>query len=107
MKTKIYYDMQNNKYVEVEFYDTNIKIIDSYKIRNNTEKKLILLLISSHEEFKKGTHKRSLSSYLREWKGHNVLYRLGIKRSHTKDVDLDEGETLLRKICYAILSIFE
>ena len=33
---------------------------------------------------------RSEKSYVREWLGHNKLYNLGLFKSHTKDVDLDE-----------------
>lgn len=33
---------------------------------------------------------RSANSYVREWRGHNRLYKLGLYKSHTKDVDLEE-----------------
>lgn len=35
------------------------------------------------------TENRSMYSLCCEWTVHNVLYRLGLFRSHTKDVDLN------------------
>lgn len=33
---------------------------------------------------------RKFNSYVREWKAHNNLYKLGLFKSHTKDVDMEE-----------------
>lgn len=41
---------------------------------------------------------RSVNSYVREWRGHNRLYKRGILPSHTKEVDLEEYIGVLGKI---------
>ena len=48
---------------------------------------------------------RTKSSYVIEWKAHNRLYNLGIARSHTKDVDLEENLSKKNEIIWRILGI--
>lgn len=48
---------------------------------------------------------RSFNSYIREWRAHNLLYKLHFKVERTKDVDLDINEPLWRRACYFILSL--
>lgn len=48
---------------------------------------------------------RTKSSYVSEWKAHNRLYNLGIARSHTKDVDLEENLSKKTEIIWRILGI--
>lgn len=48
---------------------------------------------------------RSLSSYSREWSGHNNLYERGMYVDHTKDVDLEERLTVKDKILGLFLDI--
>ena len=52
-------------------------------------------------------YKRTIGSWLREWRAHNVLYKWGYQPDRTKSVDLNEDETQIRKIGYFLLSIFE
>lgn len=47
-------------------------------------------------------NRRSIKSMVYEWAAHNLLYQLGLFKSHTKDVDLDD-EPLYRRICYYVL----
>lgn len=47
-------------------------------------------------------NRRSITSMVYEWAAHNLLYQLGLFKSHTKDVDLDD-EPLYRRICYYVL----
>lgn len=86
--------------VKIQYNSNFVRIVNSYLITN--EKKMILILIL----FKKRTNyqsKRSYKSWLKEWKTHNRLYRLGLFRSHTRDCDLEENEKLHRLIAYQIL----
>lgn len=88
--------------VKIRYNSKNIHIVNSYKIRN--EKDMIFILLN----FKQRTgycSKRTLKSWIREWKTHNRLYRLGLFKSHTKDCDLEENEKLHRLIAYQILGI--
>ncbi len=82
--------------------DSNIHIHNSYKIKNDKVKKLMLKQIMKDPLFK-GT--RSLSSYLKEWKAHNYLYELGIEPERTAHVDLDEKDE--RQRVYELLAILE
>lgn len=46
-------------------------------------------------------NRRSIKSMVYEWAAHNLFYKLGLFKSHTKDVDLDD-EPLYRRICYYV-----
>ena len=46
---------------------------------------------------------RSINSYVREWRGHNRLYKWGIARSHTRDVDLNENNNIIEELLWLIL----
>ena len=46
---------------------------------------------------------RSDMSYVKEWYAHNILYKLGLFRSHTRDVDLNDNETLTRRFAYNVI----
>jgi hypothetical protein len=54
--------------------EDNVKIIDSYKIKDRAKMAEILYAIQSkHPECQ--TFKRSYDSLIREWRAHNRLYR--------------------------------
>lgn len=89
--------------VEIEYNENNVRIKDSYKIKTKEYMKLILTLFKERTGFKS---KRSIDSWLKEWKTHNRLYRLGLFRSHTADCDLEEYEKLHRLIAYEIIGRF-
>ena len=48
---------------------------------------------------------RTKSSYVSEWKAHNRLYNLGIARSHTQNVDLEEDISCKNEVIWRILGI--
>lgn len=89
---------------EYEISEINLKIIDSYKIKSIKEMKKILKEIKELHYCL--SFKRSTFSLINEWRAHNFLYNLHIKRSSTKDVDLNYNESSIRKIGYTILSLF-
>lgn len=76
----------------------NLHIVDGYKI--NKLKDMETYLLQHKDELGSS---RSLKSYLIEWRAHNVLYNLGLFRSHTKDTDLDDNESILRRFCYYVI----
>lgn len=90
---------------EVLISQDDVKIIDSYKIKSIKNMKCVINSVREKCDTTYVIHKRSMYSLINEWRTHNLLYDLYIKREQTKDVDLD-NETLFRKICYSILSIF-
>lgn len=88
--------------VRIQYDARNVKIIDSYLVKD--EKKMILTILL----FKKRVNyqsKRTYKSWLKEWKAHNRLYRLGLFRSHTVDCDLEENEKWWRLLAYQIIGI--
>lgn len=79
--------------------DTVVTIYDSYMIPERDMGNILY-------EFKKTTgynSKRSIKSWVREWKAHNRLYKLGLFRSHTKDCDLEEHEAWWKLLIYNII----
>ena len=79
----------------------NLHIIDSYKIIIPRQIESELLI---YEKLNKLNFiKRSMRSYKYEWFAHSFLYRLGLFKKHTKDVDLNDDESLFRRIIYAII----
>ena len=92
----------NIKGVKIQYNNKNVRILNSYKITDVKYMETIL------EEFKKKTNfksKRSLKSWIKEWKSHNRLYKLGLFKKHTIDCDLEENEKIHRIIVYQILGI--
>lgn len=86
-----------------------VKIKDSYLIKNNEDIKTVLEYIRSLDEYKKLKefgYTRTPNSEFNEWKGHNVLYKLGYQRNRTGSVDIDQNEPMWHRFVYAILSIF-
>lgn len=88
--------------ITIEYDSGNVRIKDSYKIRKVEDMIIILSLFKIRTNY---NSKRNLKSWLKEWKTHNRLHRLGLYRSHTKDCDLEENEKLHRLIAYKILGI--
>ena len=91
--------------LDVAYSLTNVHITDSYAVPSKNISDWVARIISYGE--KNGyTYSRSAKSWVEEWKAHNALYKLGIQPSRTKDVDLNEDETVLRKLGYCLLSKF-
>ena len=80
---------------------------------NKTNPKLIKAALENihkdplYQELKlKRGYNRTLSSEIREWKAHNILYKLHIRENQTKDTDFSKDESKLRKFGYFFLSAF-
>ena len=80
----------------------NTKIMDGY-LEKDISKKVDEII----EERKKKRYPvtRTKASYIAEWKAHNRLYRLGIKRSHTADVDLEERIDKCKDVIYRVIGV--
>lgn len=81
--------------------DTNIHIVDSYQIPNNKIKPFLNRMLKKING--RIIYKRTIDSWEKEWIAHNRMYKLGLYRSHTKDVDLDEDESKGRLFVYKVL----
>jgi len=80
----------------------NTKIIDGY-LEKNISKKVDEII--EYRKRMKYPVTRTKASYIAEWKAHNRLYRLGIKRSHTKDIDLEERINKYKDIIYRVIGV--
>lgn len=86
--------------VKIEYDSGNVRILDSYKVKWGM--KYILADFKEKTGYKS---KRTLKSWIKEWKSHNRLYKLGLFKSHTKDCDLEENEKWWRLLAYQFLGI--
>ena len=85
----------------------NICVKNSYKIKYSDDIENLLKIICNNPaftEFKIAGYKRTLPSMRREWEAHNFLYNIGIFKSRTRNTDLDNNESFIRKTGYAVLS---
>lgn len=81
--------------------DNRVKLLNSYlvpKARYTTELNVVRYL-----EPKCPLWGRGMGSMRREWAVHNLAYSLRIKRSKTKDCDLEYKQKWYAKIGYAII----
>lgn len=86
----------------------NIHIKDSYQVKTKSEINEMLDKIITNEYFSllfNNGFTRAKASMMREWKAHNVLYRSGIFKERTGSVDLNQDESLVRRIGYFFLSL--
>ena len=78
-----------------------VKLLDSYlvpKARYETE-----LNVVRYREPKCPLWGRSMGSMRREWAVHNLAYAIRIKRSRTKDCDLEFEQTGYNKLAYGVV----
>ena len=81
---------------------TAITLRDSYQVSKiHFERQLLRIrnLYPTHAIFSA----RSMGSLKREWAGHNALYALGIKRSRTRDCDLEYPQQWHVKVAWDVL----
>ena len=89
--------------INIEYDAGNIRILDSYKVHSKAYMEMILNVFLIKTGF---ISKRTIKSWIKEWKSHNRLYKLGLFTNHTKDCDLEENEKIHRLIIYEILGRF-
>ena len=95
--------MEVLKDIAYKVLSNRVKIIDSYKITNRQRMKEILYAIQhNHPEIK---FNRDYDDLVHEWVAHNRLYKLGVKRDKTKDVDLEFIQSKCQTLLYKIIGI--
>lgn len=82
----------------------NITIIDSYRIKKYKDMKMFLCKVKTAIPKSYAIKGRSVSSMIREWRAHNLLYSLGILKDRTGSVDLNTGQSWYIKALYFIIS---
>ena len=75
------------KSIEVVVSDNNIRIENGYLVRGRDFGSILNCI--REDEPNEVTANRSNYSLSCEWAVHNALYRLGLFRSQTKDVDME------------------
>ena len=82
--------------------NNNATIFNSYKIKRYKHMKEVLECIDVYRE------KSCLPIWYQicEWKTHNLLYDLNIKRDRTKDFDINDDISIWGKIGFVLLSLF-
>lgn len=83
----------------------DITIYDSYTVMDKSKMNEVLYAIKLKHPGCKVFEVRKWDNLISEWKAHSRLYKWGLFKSHTKDVDLDTDEPLWRRIGYTILGI--
>lgn len=94
----------SGKTLTIEYSEPNVHIYNSYAISKADIADWIEQIKSAGEE-NGYTYLRSNKSWEREWHAHNLLFKWGIKANRAKDVDLNEDESLLRRLLYWLLSL--
>lgn len=95
--------MEVLKDVVYSILSNRVKIINSYKITDrNRMKEIIFAIQHKHPEVQ---FNRNMDALIHEWVVHNRLYKLGIKRNKTIDVDLEYKESKWKTFVYNILGI--
>ena len=84
----------------ITFTKDNTHVEDSYK---STDIGLEVCYIIRERYVRGLPRTRTYESYVREWKGHNRLYKLHLFRSHTKDVDLNENNSVIEELIWLII----
>ena len=84
----------------------NTSITDSYRIRRINDMVSVLKKIRNTCDDSYAIHKRSIFGMVNEWRVHNLLYSLHIKRRRTGTVDLNINQSIWAKIAYTLLSVF-
>lgn len=85
--------------IKIKYTKDCTKIYDSYKYNVH---EVVDEIMKSRYEIKLPIT-RDHTSYAREIRGHNRLYKLGIARSHTKDVDLEENIAKWKELVWRII----
>lgn len=91
--------------MQIIYSPNNTKIINSYLLSTRKAIKEEVEWIIENRKARNYKVSRTTNSYVREWLGHNRLYKWGYKRDHTKDVDLNENNGIFEEILWMILSI--
>ena len=83
---------------------SNVHIVDSYKITKKADQTAIVKLIRAAAAKLGFTYKRSIDSWVTEWRAHNYMYDKGMQRSRTGSVDLDEKASRVVLASYKVMA---
>lgn len=99
--------LYENKYkLPVGVSYNNITIFDSYQIKSHRDMEGFLYDILKDNDIKEMLKHRSVKDMISEWRVHNLLFKLGIYKEKTKNVDFESYPNKYLKILYYIGSVF-
>ena len=81
----------------IEYDAGNVRIVDSYKVKKEEDMLEVLMWFKLKTGFRS---RRSMDSWIREWKAHNRMYKIGLFKNHSRDCDLEELEKWYRRLVY-------
>ena len=85
---------------------TNTHITDSCKVRSRAAIRKYLESLRESSSPEMAVNQRDIESQIREWRSHNLFYRLYVFRSRTKDVDLELKQAWYRELFCRVVSWF-
>lgn len=83
---------------------TNTHIENSYIVKSRKDMRDLLIAIEYDSNCGDAVRRIPKNTMIREWRAHNLLYALGIARTRTRDVDLNENPWYIR-VAYFVLSL--
>lgn len=87
--------------MKYKVYDNRVKLLDSYLIPKEKYGRELRFIRNLHPNIP--LWNRSEASMRREWALHTLVYNLGIKRSKTKDCDLNFEDKWYVKLAYGVV----
>lgn len=81
--------LNDGKKVYMQFYKEEVKVVNSYQLKDRKEKLEVALFIKHYVKKKEYKVKRDILDLYGEYRLHNILYSCGYKTESTGDADLD------------------
>jgi len=85
---------------------TNTHIVDSCNVNSKQAMRDFLLELRELVPNDMAVWQRDMESMVREWRSHNLFYKLHIFRSRTRDVDLEVKQAWYRELFCRVVSFF-
>lgn len=92
--------------MQIIYSPNNTKVINSYLLSTRKAIKEEVEWIKENRIARNYKVNRTTNSYVREWLGHNRLYKWNIARSHTRDVDMEENMSIFMELVWLLLGGF-
>jgi hypothetical protein len=85
---------------------TNTHISDSCLVTSKEDMRAFLQELRDTSSPEMAVNQRDMESQIREWRSHNLFYRIHVFRSRTKDVDLELEQVWYRELFCYVVSFF-
>lgn len=92
-----------DEFLDITYSHANVHINDSYAVASKDIPDWVSRIMTYGAE-NGYVYARPEQSWIDEWRAHNLLFKWGVLPSRTKDVDLNESESMLRRFGYFLLS---